>query len=146
MDSTNSQGAVNVHKFGTETFAIFQTVAKGGIWMVHFIWGKKDFRAYLERVTSSAAEAGHGPPGRGVVLVSPEGERVGMSRLQYLYDFEWFEFDKVGGHGLAHDEVRWQRGKDVRYVELPKDFVETALELACREFRMVREEPARKAG
>ena len=131
---------MKTHKLNNETYAIFQTTEKGGLWMVHFIWGKKDFRIYLER-----HPPGSPPPARGPVLHSERTGPVRVERLQYLYNFEWYDYDRLGGHGLNHDEVRWKRGGETRYVELPKDFFDAAVYVACQEFGLERQEPLRQA-
>ena len=105
--------------------------------MVHFIWGKKDFRLYFGRKPASGSF-------REPVLYSNVGEVV-VTSLQYQYAFEWYEFDKVAGHGLASEEVLFRKNTLRRYVELPKDFYETALEIACIEFDFNRQS-GQKAG
>ena len=131
---------MNTHTIGTDSFAIFDKSDKGNLLTLHYLWGKKDFRMYLER--KSAAPKNN----RAMALLQGKssGEYV-LTRLQYLYEFEWYDFDKVSGHGLAHDEVRWTRGGTVRYVELPLRFYDIAAELACREFGMSRKGAAAKA-
>ena len=61
-----------------------------------------------------------------------------VTGLQYLNNYEWYDYGGLGGHGLAHDEVRWVKGKQKRYVEVPKDFVDIAVGIACREFGLER--------
>ena len=128
---------METHTIGIENFLVFEKWDKESLLLVHFIWGKKDFRFYLARNNSGAS-----PKETPAVLVSESGREFVFSRLQYLYNFEWYDFDKVSGHGLAHDEVRWKKGKSIRYVELPKDFLEVALEIAAREFALKRKAPA----
>ena len=41
--------AMKNHTAGGNTFGIFDKEEKGGVGMLHFIWGKKDFRIYLGR-------------------------------------------------------------------------------------------------
>ena len=131
---------MNTHTIGVNTFAIFEKVEKGGVWMLQFIWGKKDFRVYLGRSADGDNAKLHGP-----VLHSEQHGDVVVTRLQYLYAFEWYDYHKVAGHGLANEEVAWRKGKSVRYVELPKDFLDIAVELACREFGMERRDREQKA-
>lgn len=125
---------MKTYSIGNETYAIFQTSDQGGVWMVHFFWGKKDFRLYLERASSGVGKGG------GTTLTSEATGPVAVSRLQYLYNFEWYEYDRVSGHGLHLEEVRWLRGKTKRYLELPHNFMDASLELACHEFGLVRQE------
>ena len=101
--------------------------------MLQFLWGKKDFRIYLGRNRERPGTEAPGP-----VLRSESHGDLRVTRLQYLNAFEWYDYRKVAGHGLAFEEVCWERGKARRYVELPKDFFETAVELACREFGLQR--------
>ncbi len=130
---------MKTHTIGTDTFAIFEKSEKGGLLTLQFIWGKKDFRMFLERRTSSAAVKGHQ-----AVLRSKSGEYL-LSRMEYLYEFEWYQFDKVSDHGLAHDEVRWTKNRAVRYVELPQHFYEVATQLACLEFGLTQKGAPAKA-
>ncbi len=131
---------MKTHTIDNETYAIFDPSEKGGLWMMHFIWGKKDFRIFLERHA-----AGSEAPARGPVLHSETAGDAHVERLQNLNGFEWYDFDKVGGHGLAHDHVRWKRGHETRYVELTKDFFGTAVRLTCLEFGLEPREPASMA-
>ncbi len=123
---------MNTTTIGTDTYATFEKSDKGNLMMLHFLWGKKDFRLFLEKKKNVSGE-GVG----NTVLKSPAGEYV-MTRLQYLNQFEWYDYDKVTGHGLAHDEVRWLLGKEARFVELPQHFLEVVMDLSCKEFNLKR--------
>lgn len=125
--------AMTTHTLSNNTYAIFNKEEKGGVWMLQFLWGKKDFRIYLGRNMERPGTEAPGP-----VLRSESHGDLRVTRLQYLNAFEWHDYRKVAGHGLAFEEVCWERGKARRYVELPKDFFETAVELACREFGLQR--------
>ena len=128
------------HTIGVNLFAIFEKEEKGGVWTLHFIWGKKDFKIYLGRKTGGSKPEYHGP-----VLISGDQEEVIVFKLQYLNTFEWYDFQRVAGHGLAYEEVCWTLGEKKRYVELPKGFHDVAVELACREFGLKRQ-PRQQAG
>jgi hypothetical protein len=132
--------SMKTHTIGVNTFAIFDKEEKGGVWMLHFIWGKKDFRIYLGRSADGENGKLHGP-----VLHSEQHGNLVLTRLQYLNAFEWYDYQKVSGHGLANEEVCWRHGKSVHYVELPRDFLDIAVELACREFGLQRAESQQKA-
>ena len=131
---------MKTHTIGTDTYAIFEHSSKGSLRMLHFIWGKKDFRLFLESKGSPA-----GGEAMEHKLAGKDGEFL-MTRLQYLNNFEWYDFDGVTGHGLAHDEVRWKKNGARRHVDLPQHFYEVALELACREFDLRRKAPKALAG
>jgi len=124
--------AVNTYTFGPETFAIFEHWNKGNVWMLHFIWGKKDFRLYLEKTAWREENA------PGTVLLTKDGMVV-VNRLQYLYNFNWYDYDGVSGHGMTREDTRWRRGPETRYMELPREFYSHAVELACLEFELERE-------
>ena len=126
---------MKTHTIGNQTFAIFETSDKGGVWMIQFIWGKKDFRIYLGR--GGSASVG---PAR---LATAAKEEAVVTRLQYLNNFEWSEFVRVADHGLASEKVQFRKDNAIRYVELPKDFYDIAVELACREFGMTRKDRKR---
>jgi hypothetical protein len=126
---------VKTHTIGNQTFAIFETSDKGGVWMIQFIWGKKDFRIYLGRAGSVSVG-----PAR---LKTATKEEVVVTRLQYLYDFEWHEYVRVADHGLASEKIQFRKNSTVRYVELPKDFYDIAVEMACLEFGMTRQDRKR---
>ena len=133
---TNRKGVrrlVKTHNIGNNTFAIFEKSDKTSLLMLHFIWGKKDFRLFLERKSATAGQGG-----RQALLHSRSSGEYVLSRLQYLFEYEWYDYDKVSGHGLAMEEVRWTHGKMVRYLELPQHFYEVAVELASREFGLKR--------
>lgn len=119
------------YKFGIESYHVFATRQERHGWMVHFVWGKKDFRIWLDHAHGEGEQPGP-------VLESPDGERFVVRRLQYLNQFEWYDFDDVVGHGLHHDEVRWRKGRLKRYVELPGDFYDTAAAVACKVFGLER--------
>ena len=119
------------YTLGNETFAIFQKTEKGRVWMLHFLWGKKDFRIFLG--DKNETQGVHG-----VELSRDDNTTLVVSRLEYLNAFEWFQYDAVTGHGIAKEEIRWKRERQKRYLELPKGFFESAVELACREFKLKR--------
>lgn len=121
--------------FGNQSFAIFDTSDKGGVWMVQFIWGKKDFRIYLGRAGSVSV---------GPARLKSRNEEIVVTRLQYLYNFDWHEYVGVGDHGLASEKVQFRSDGARRYVELPKDFYDIAVEIACREFGLQRLDRTRK--
>lgn len=124
---------MNSHTIGNDTYGIFERSDKGSLLMLHFLWGKKDFRIFLERKGASSGKGAHPPLFRS----KSNGEYV-LSRLQYLYQYEWYDYDRVDGHGRALEEVRWKHANGVRYVELPLHFFEVAAELAAREFALKR--------
>jgi len=54
---------------------------------------------------------------------------------------------KVADHGLASEKVLFRKDKAQRYVELPMDFYDIAVEIACRTFSLERtDRKARLAG
>ncbi|MDH4247334.1 MAG: hypothetical protein OEW39_05915 [Deltaproteobacteria bacterium] len=119
------------HTIENESYAIFQKTEKGRVWMLQFLWGKKDFRVFL----------GDKNEATGILPIELTSESRGslvVVRLEYLNAFEWFQFDGVTGHGIAKEEIRWKRDRQTRYLELPKNFSEVAVELACREFGLQR--------
>jgi hypothetical protein len=121
---------MKTHAFHNQTFAIFETSDKGGVWMAHFIWGKKDFRIYLGRTGSQSVG-----PAR---LSSKAKEELVVTRLQYLYNFDWYEFVRVADHGLASEKVLFRKEAATRYVELPKEFYDIAVAIGCKEFGLTR--------
>ena len=125
------------HKIHNETYLVFEKSEKGRVYTLHFLWGKKDFRIYL-------GGQGEAPGDHNISLATKEGSELAVLRLEYLNNYEWLVYDGVGGHGLAHEEVRWRQGGQKRYVELPKDFLDVAVQLACLEFDLERQS-ARKA-
>jgi hypothetical protein len=133
MTSTPVQGPMKTHRFGVENFFVFETRQDGDTWMVHFIWGKKDFRIYLR--PADVAGSGAVPMAE---VQGADGRALHVTALQYLNQFEWYEYDGLSGHGLHHDEVRWKRGKQKRYVELPKDFFDISVRIACGELGLER--------
>ena len=136
----SGQQNMKTHTIENNTYAIFQKEEKSGVWMLHFIWGKKDFRLYLD-AKSGGGHALHGAE----TLHTAEGKDVFATRLQYLNAFEWYDYKKVAGHGLSREEVCWMREKTRRYVELPQNFLGVAMELACLEFGLS-PKPRAKAG
>lgn len=123
---------MKTYTIGNQVFAIFESSDKGGVWMVQFIWGKKDFRVYLSRKSTAASHLEH------AAMRTETGEELVVGRLQYLYNFEWFDYVKVADHGLANEKILFRKEKNSRYVELPKDFYDIAVELACLVFSLER--------
>jgi len=123
---------VNSHRFDNENFFVFETRHEGDASMVHFIWGKKDFRIHVRPAGSGGASAL-------AEVLAPDGRALQVTALQYLNNFEWYDYDGLSGHGLHHEEVRWKRGRQKRYVELPKDFFDIAMSIACKELGLERE-------
>ncbi len=129
---------MKTHTFGNQTFAVFQKTEQGPTRTVQFIWGKKDFRIHVG--PAGAVALGHAR------LQGPAGDLV-VTGLQYLYNFEWYDFVQVADHGLALEKLMFRRAdRGARYVELPKDLVDIAVEIACREFGLKRTDPHAKAG
>jgi hypothetical protein len=129
---------VKTHRIGNQVFGVHETSDKGGIWLAHFIWGKKDFRIYLSRKATAPGTVGP------ALLRSPADGDLVASKLQHLYNFDWYDFVKVADHGLASEKVLFRMDKVARYVELPKDFYDIAVEIACREFSMERQDRKRQ--
>lgn len=129
----------STHHIDTNTFAIFDKRREGEERLLQFIWGKKDFRAYLAP-KGRAQALPHTP-----VLYSEASGELVLTRLQYLNAYEWYDYDRVAGHGLALEEIRWRRGNTRRYLELPRNFLDIAVELCCREFDLERREEASAA-
>ena len=100
--SIGSDCKVKIHKIGNESFSIFDSSREGEKMMVQFIWGKKDFRIYLQ-------PAGGTPPANESfpIVRSAAGDEVQVTGFQYLNNYEWCNYDAVAGHGLANEEVRW---------------------------------------
>lgn len=122
---------MDVHKIGNNTFAVFTKEEKGGVWMLQFFWGKKDFRIYLSRQKGGKKSNTHE-----TLLRSEKHRDIAVTNLQYLNAFEWYDYQGVAGHGLAYEETRWIKAGKRRYVELPKDFFDLSVELACRVFQL----------
>lgn len=122
---------MDVHTIGNNTFAVFTKEEKGGVWMLQFFWGKKDFRIYLSRQKGGKKSNAHG-----TLLRSEKHRDIAVTNLQYLNAFEWYDYQGVAGHGLAYEETRWIKAGKRRYVELPKDFFDLSVELACRVFQL----------
>lgn len=122
------------YRFGNETFAVFDKFQRGGVWMLQFIWGKKDFRIYLGR-HSDYGDSNNKIQGP-ILISNKKQEKISLTRLQYLNAFLWYDYLRVIGHGLIYEEILWARGQEQRCVELPRDFKAIALELVCMEFRL----------
>ena len=122
---------MDVHTIDNNTFAVFAKEEKGGVWMLQYFWGKKDFRIYLSRQKGGKKSNKPGP-----LLHSEKHGDVGVTNLQYLNAFEWHDYQGVAGHGLANEETCWVKAGKRRYVELPKDFYNLSVELACRVFEL----------
>lgn len=125
---------MKTYTIGNQVFAIFDSSEKGGVWMVQFIWGKKDFRIYLSRRSTAASSVGH------AALKSAAGEELVVGRLQYLYEFEWYDYVKVVEHGLANEKILFRKERASRYVELPRNFYDIAVEITCRVFGLERQD------
>ena len=131
---------MKTHTLETDSYAIFDRQDKGNLLMLHFLWGKKDFRVFLEREGSSVAKVPR------VILESQESGEYLVTRLQYMFEYEWYDYAGLGGHGLAHDEVRWQLERRTRYLELPQHFFERSVDLVCIEFSLRRKPELSEAG
>ncbi len=123
-----TMNAMKTHTFGVETFAIFEKQSNVNSAMLQFIWGKKDFRIYLNPSQNISI-----PMARTPKLQNPKGDAWVVQNIRFLNQFEWYHYIKVAGHGLSNEEVLWRKGKLRRYVDLPKGFLNIAVELACRE-------------
>ncbi|MDH5752008.1 MAG: hypothetical protein OEZ59_06280 [Deltaproteobacteria bacterium] len=122
-----SNAEMKIHTIGINNYSIIGKQEKGRVWMLQFAWGKKDFRVYL-------GAQGEGPDIAGMILEDKSGQQMTVTRLEYLYNYEWFNYGGTAGHGIASEEVRWTREEQRRYLELPKDFLFIAAQLSCLEF------------
>ena len=120
---------MNTHIFGTNTFAIFEKKSSGDSASLQFIWGKKDFKIFLNPASNVSKPVEHTPK-----LLNPKKVAWVVRNLQFLNQFEWYDYVKVAGHGLDNEEVLWRNGRRKHYVDLPKRFLKTAVELAILEF------------
>ncbi len=130
--TTETVAHPNVQTIGIQNFSIFSTSQQQGLWRLHFIWGKKDFCLFLqpqESVRQSNSLA---------VLGNNDKLLLTVTRLQYLRGFQWYDYHKVSLHNLAYEEICWKLEGLKHYVELPKDFLDMAIELACRAFDLRR--------
>ena len=132
--------AVNTYTLGTDTYAIFDRQDKGNLLMLHFLWGKKDFRVFLERKGAAEMKLPE------IEMTSAQSGEFVVTRLQYLFEYEWYDYAGLGGHGLAHDEVRWKHDGKTRYLELPLHFLDRAVELVAMEFSLSRKKSLSKTG
>ena len=95
---------------------------------VHFLWGKFDFRAILERTEESKAVA---QPDRG--FRNESDQYFVLKSLQNLYRMEWYEFVRPTAHGLQLEETLWQNNGKSHYVEYPQDLQDVACSICAVE-------------
>ncbi len=127
-----SNNRMPIQTIGIHNFTIFDTSQQQGLWRLHFIWGKKDFRLFLQPLES--VRQSH----KLALLKNADGQIFKATRLQYLHIFQWYNYDGVSVHNLALEETRWRLDHLKLYVEIPKDFLDMAVELVCREFHLRR--------
>lgn len=117
---------MKTHTIERESYHIFKKSEAEKMMGLYFIWGKKDFRMYLEPWTEGREE--------NFRVKTEEGTMYSVSCLEYLYNYEWYAHSGLSGHGLGREENVFQHKDNYRHLETPLHFKQVALELVCREF------------
>ncbi|MEL0219032.1 MAG: hypothetical protein VXA39_00355, partial [Deltaproteobacteria bacterium] len=86
---------MNSYTFRRQNYFVFQVDRDPVRPSIHFLWGKFDFRAILERTEEPKAMV---QPDRG--FRDESGQYFVLQSLQNLYRTEWYEFVRPTAHGL----------------------------------------------
>ena len=119
---------MNSYTFRRQNYFVFKVDHDPVMPSVHFLWGKFDFRAILERTEESKAVA---QPDRG--FRNESDQYFVLKSLQNLYRMEWYEFVRPTAHGLQLEETLWQNNGKSHYVEYPQDLLNIACSICAAE-------------
>ena len=118
---------MNSYTFRRQNYFVFQVDCDPVTPSVHFLWGKFDFRAILERTESKVMAQ----PDRG--FRDESGQYFVLKSLQNLYRTEWYEFVRPTAHGLQLEETLWINNGKYHYVEYPQDLQDVACSICAVE-------------
>lgn len=118
---------MNSYTFRRQNYFVFQVDRDPVTPSVHFLWGKFDFRAILERTESKVMAQ----PDRG--FRDESGQYFVLKSLQNLYRTEWYEFVRPTAHGLQLEETLWINNGKYHYVEYPQDLQAVACSICAAE-------------
>ena len=118
---------MNSYTFRRQNYFVFQVDRDPVTPSVHFLWGKFDFRAILERTESKVMAQ----PDRG--FRDESGQYFVLKSLQNLYRTEWYEFVRPTAHGLQLEETLWINNGKYHYMEYPQDLQAVACSICAAE-------------
>ena len=115
------------HTINRQNYTSLKTESDSGQLLLHFMWGKFDFRLFLKPVGASEAEA---KPKRSF---RRNGAYYQVATLQLQHRNRWYEYVKPTAHGLQFEETLWRLEGASHHAEFPKNLLAVACQLAAQE-------------
>ncbi|MBQ31008.1 MAG: hypothetical protein CL923_00330 [Deltaproteobacteria bacterium] len=123
------------HTINRQNYTILKTESGTGQLLLHFMWGKFDFRLFLKPVKAFEAEAK--PKHR----FQRDGVYYQVAALQLQHRNQWYEYVKPSAHGLQLEETQWQLEGASHHAEFPKNLLAAACQLAEQELGLESMQP-----
>ena len=108
-----------------QNYHIFKAESGTDSQLVHFQWGKFDFR-----MTFSISKKEEIHINSKNLYTSQDGSNYASDRFEVLYHNQWYEYIKPTAHGMQLEETLWRNNGIEYYAEFPKDLLNVA-ELIC---------------
>ena len=116
-----------------QNYHIFKAESDIDYQLVHFQWGKFDFR-----MTFSISKKDENLINSKKIYSSQDGRKYTSGKFEVLYHNEWYEFVKPTAHGMQFEETLWRHnGKDY-YAEFPKDLWNVSEAICVQELELTK--------
>ena len=116
-----------------QNYHIFKAESGTDSQLVHFQWGKFDFR-----MTFLISEKNESQLNFKNIYSSQEGSKYASDKFEVLYHNEWYEFVKPTSHGMQFEETLWRLTGNDYYAEFPRDLWNVAEGICVQELELTR--------
>ena len=114
-----------------QNYHIFKAESGIDTWLVHFQWGKFDFRMTFLILGNDESQINSKK-----IYSSQDGSKYASGTFEVLYHNEWYEFVKPTAHGMQFEETLWRsNGKDY-YAEFPSNLWNVAEGICVQELEL----------
>ena len=117
-----------------QNYHIFKAESDIDYQLVHFQWGKFDFR-----MTFSISRKDESLINSKKIYSSQDGNKYSSEKFEVLYHNQWYEYLETTSHGMQFEETLWRRdGKDY-YAEFPRDLLNVAKGICVQELKLTKD-------
>ncbi len=99
--------------------------------LVHFLWGKFDFRLNFRKTDKAEAIAS-----KKLGFRDETGTYFVADKLQHQRHGFWYDFQKVSYHGFTFEETEWIHDGKIHHAEFPKALFQIAATVSAKELGM----------
>ena len=120
---------MNRYEIENNSYYIFDKDAS--IPLVHFLWGKFDFRLNFRKTDKAEAIAS-----QKLGFQDERGTYFVADNLQLQRHGVWYDFQKVSYHGFTFEETEWKHDGKIHHAEFPKALFQVAATVSAKELGM----------